>query len=433
MTSHRDRKRLRVFFEDILEKASIDYSNKEIQDIQTAVLVLLYEIVNKMNERGLFKISRIEPCGSMAEKTSLWKTQNKNGIAGNTTSSKYMEFDFLAVLEKPDNIKIEEACAGCMRISGSQTNFQLLHRCGYSNLVRKGLLYDANLNNPLPIDQLFKRELSSCVISFCNCLSVRDDKQPNRRSLPDFFIVPTSDQFQTGCHKCSVSTDSGDLKIATWILMGSSDGAVDNGSLALNWESKSMNLSAPVGYTLHLNKNLKRFPIYIDFLPAIETLQRSRRGRKGEQKCFIVSKRCPVFDITSSWRISGCQEEVNAVANRISEKHKKCYMILKYIFQSGKLNKYLIKTAVLNHSTACIDLSGDIISCVAAMLYELREAFESGSLMAYNRPANLLTEPLIPRVYEDWNSVVLSSIAEIDCFKTYRKAFERFILKLKDK
>ena len=99
-----DKGRLNTFFEEILKTSSVDYGDKEIEDIQTAVLELLERIVGKINERGLFNISRIEPCGSMAEKTTLWKTLDKDKVK-ETTTEKYLEFDFLAILEKTSDIK----------------------------------------------------------------------------------------------------------------------------------------------------------------------------------------------------------------------------------------------------------------------------------------------------------------------------------------
>ena len=65
--------KLNKLFEEVITKVSIDYASEEIQDIQTAVQSLLQRIVDRVNERGMFKICRIQPCGSMAERTALWK------------------------------------------------------------------------------------------------------------------------------------------------------------------------------------------------------------------------------------------------------------------------------------------------------------------------------------------------------------------------
>ena len=52
-------------------KSAVDYTNCEFQDIQTATYRMIEKAVTRMNKRGVFKIARIEPCGSMAEKISV--------------------------------------------------------------------------------------------------------------------------------------------------------------------------------------------------------------------------------------------------------------------------------------------------------------------------------------------------------------------------
>ena len=69
----KNKKALNVFFDKILKNVSIDYSNHEIQDIQAALKEILHRIEHRINERGIFTISRIQACGSMEEKTALWK------------------------------------------------------------------------------------------------------------------------------------------------------------------------------------------------------------------------------------------------------------------------------------------------------------------------------------------------------------------------
>lgn len=59
---------LNAFFKKIINNAAIDYSNREIQDIQGAVVEKMNILKDRINERGLFKVSRIQPCGSMTEK-----------------------------------------------------------------------------------------------------------------------------------------------------------------------------------------------------------------------------------------------------------------------------------------------------------------------------------------------------------------------------
>ena len=53
---------------------------------------MLERVVERVNERELFKFSRMEPCGGMAEQTAVWKYDNE-------TKERYKEIDFLAVLD----------------------------------------------------------------------------------------------------------------------------------------------------------------------------------------------------------------------------------------------------------------------------------------------------------------------------------------------
>lgn len=51
--------KLNMLLEEAVTQASIDYSNKEIQDIQTAIHTILKRVVTRLNDRGIFKVSRI--------------------------------------------------------------------------------------------------------------------------------------------------------------------------------------------------------------------------------------------------------------------------------------------------------------------------------------------------------------------------------------
>ena len=83
--------KLNDFFDKIVFYDGIDFTNMEIRDIQTAVYRMLDRVLPKVNERGNFNIARIQPAGSMADKTSLRKYDRRN--------NHYIEFDFLAVMK----------------------------------------------------------------------------------------------------------------------------------------------------------------------------------------------------------------------------------------------------------------------------------------------------------------------------------------------
>ena len=420
-----ERSLMNSVFEDILKTSSVDYSCNEIEDIQSAVLEMLERIAVKINERGLFNISRIEPCGSMAEKAALWKTYktyNKSNVK-KTISEKYLEFDFLAVLVKTDDIKmLMPYCKGCKKVHGSLLNNILLQKYGYIEMLRIGDKKDVNINSPRIIDRMFVREVGASISSLCNCLTIRGGKY-----LPNGSYTLKFDHLSAGCTECSISRASGTLKISHVVNLTFD---TPRCTLILQWESKSSSLFAPVEYSINQTQNMKRFRIHIDFIAALETLQETQQGdtQTCDTKSFIVPKRCCVCHNGTSWRISDCVEEIKAIKNEFSMKHKKCYMILKYIFQTGEINNYNMKTVVLHHHTTCTDTSEDMVACVTTILQEIADAYKRCLLLAYCRQFNLLCR--LPKERNDnFKSRVLFSIDLLDSFKPYRRAFENLVLK----
>ena len=431
-----ERSLLNNFFEEILKTSSVDYSCSEIEDIQTAVLELMERIAVKVNERGLFNISRIEPCGSMAEKAALWKTYTEEDTENDTenfgmetVSEKYLEFDFLAVLAKTDDIKLlMQDCKGCKEVHGSLLNNTLLQKYGYIKMKRDKRLKDEDINTPFIIDRMFQREVLASILSLCNCLTIQGGIYGNCFQYE--FVTQFKrklDHLSAGCTECSIYRTSGTLDI-TLIPWDTSDC-----TLVLQWESKSSSLFAPLWYNINQTQNMKRFRIHIDFIAALETKQEAPPLDKqaAGPKCFIIPKWCSMCSKSfkyEMWRISGCIEEIKAIKNEFSVKHKKCYMILKYIFQRGRIDNYTMKTVVLHHHTTCTDTSEDMDACVTTILQEIADAYKRRHLLAYCRQFNLLgnNAPL-----EDFpfKSCVIHSIDELDSFKPYRRAFENLVLK----
>ena len=442
-----ERSLMNSVFEDILNTSSVDYSCNEIEDIQSAVLEMLERIAVKINERGLFNISRIEPCGSMAEKTALWKTDailhNERGLFNisrisqcgsmaekaalwktdtednekETISEKYLEFDFLAVLAKTDDIEIlMQDCKGCTEVHGNVLN-------KYGSMLGISWWYvDMNTDK---IDQKFRREVGESILSLCNCWTDQERTWNGSDFTPDFDIKRKFDHLSAGCTECSICRASGTLEIAPGPC------GTRYYTLILQWESKSSSLFAPVGYSINQTQNMKRFLIHIDFIAAFETKQEAPPLDKqaADPKCFIIPKLCRICRKERTWRISGCIEEIRAIKNEFSMKHKKCYMILKYIFQTGRINNYTMKTVVLNHHTTCTDTSEDMVACVTTILQELCDAHKRWHLQAYCRPVNLLRFIHGDTYIYTMKFRVLDAIDELDSFKPYRHPFENLFLK----
>ena len=121
--------------------------------------------MDRVNKRGIFRVARIEPGGSMVEKTVLWKYDDRMEESLDT----FMEFDFLAVLENMiDDYK-------------RKTNRDQ-RVCPWCELLFKNPLQRDRLNDDRPTESdmlkdkdkfmhFFRKEINQCLASSCDCLS----------------------------------------------------------------------------------------------------------------------------------------------------------------------------------------------------------------------------------------------------------------------
>ena len=82
--------------------------------------------------------------------------------------------------------------------------------------------------------------------------------------------------------------------------------------------------------------------------------------------------------------------ELNAFTKEMSDKHRGCYQIMKYL--SDKLDivpNYDIKTVVLHHHTTCSDITDGYVDCVFGMFRGLRQAYETAELLSYLSNVNI--------------------------------------------
>ena len=388
----RRKKKLDALFENIVKNVAIDYSNREIGDIQKAVFEMLNRAKKNLNERGFFKISNIQPCGSMAEKVSLWKTHPESWSPNETEEIKYLEFDFLAVLNTESNfLRYNACCKGCMKVQGSLPDEQCLRNSEHVKRYGVWLEEKCCANFPDTVDNFFKTELSYSVASSCSCFSVKDGEQEYKKSFPSlpshYSFESTSPDLPLGCDKCTVNLETGYLQIAS---SSETNPNPENSSLRLIWTSTAMTLFPHDKKTLQKCHPIKRLIIYIDFLPAIEIFKYNS-DRQNIHECYLVPKDCCRLSCSNSWRISSCMEEISTVINKMSAKHKNCYRVLKYLLEvKGGIKTYHLKTAVLNHTMACSDVSKSYIKCIRAILSALQVAYQSGVLTAFCRKVNLL-------------------------------------------
>ena len=394
-TEQRDK--LEEFFKHVIANASVDFTNPEIQDIQTAMDTMLERIKTRVNSRCIFKIARIVRGGSMAEKTSLWKIED---------SHHHLEFDFLAALENTVKHCLDQTanCPGCIKIVKTPMDKERLRQCYDGDDIlnielrnsygKGGIFSEGAIESKGLINDLFIKELNHCLTSSCDCLTYQCNE--NRYSLNGILLRPSSVEHEGGCDKCTVDMPTGTLHVNTEIIVKQATLGPNKCSLIFQWISKAKRLSAPDKLLLQEPQLLSSLPIYVDFLPVLESLKPTPSGVGGQHDYFIVPKSCNVsggdcVDYKYRWRKSWCMAEINGFITKMSDKHRSCYQVMKYLSEQFiALPSYHIKTVVLNHHTTCADTTGDCVDCVIGMLWELLQAYRTEELLSYQSNLNII-------------------------------------------
>ena len=404
-------RRLKTFYKNILRNAALNFNNKEIQDIQTAVRQMLESVTAQINTEpeSRFKISYIQPCGSMEEKSSILKTETElydyngvpydyNGVPYDYNGerlTKYIEFDYLAIIDKPDVVRLEGSCPAC--------------RFGQESILKQG--------NEFPLgdgsDDVFYSQLGRSIASLCSCFSLDDPYLPRT-----FSFEPVNPNIN-GCPSCTVTMDTGCLTVMPKVMNNDLVGC----SLKLLWTSYVSSLSDfDCKDTLQTTKQIKYLPIHIDFIPARKI---SGQQINGSNPLFLVPKRCSYCD--EKCRLSDCLGEIEYFLNSVTEKHKKTYLIIKFISQFHEwLPKYHLKIILFQHCKICTDTSEDYATCVLSTLRELLQSYENDVLMAFRGNVNLL-ENIFKKSHEydsphDWRDekrTLNTLIKQLSNFKTW--------------
>ena len=387
--------KLNLFFKRIYSKASVDFSSAEIQDIQYAVYQLLERIKTKVNERGIFNIRRIVSSGRMAENTSIWKYDIN-------ADNHYLEFDFLADLRTRTCIAPEinpNDCQACRKVYPPVDFVQLGRLYGNTREYNARTPKDAALN----ISQLFLTEINCCLTSLCDCLSPLNTKMNDNKILsrPAY----SESEHIAGCGVCTVDMPTGTLSVNTEIPIVQNFDDPNGCSLIFLWTSKAESLSAPNKLLLHRPQRITSLPIYVDFLSALEALQPSTSffvevfryfsASVGEHDYFVVPKQCNVHQkYSENWRKSFCMAELDAFTTKMSDKHKRCYQVMKYLLgmRWPCSNGYHIKSIVLQHHTKCSDTSNDYTECVFKMCLDLVQSYEAKKLLSYKANHNIFAQ-----------------------------------------
>lgn len=430
---HPDQKiRLNGLFKFISSKAGVDYSNREMQDIQAAVCAMLSRISTRVNERGIFNISGIQPCGSHAEKSSVWKVDRETGHT-------YTEFDFLAVLQDTVNVGKEQSCGGCLEVEKTPMRIKLLKRY-HSRTTNFDEMVETSLESPSILSNLFWQELIWCISCLCTCLMIKFYDISGRCYANDVFdgiftkveFEPSTANF--GCDYCVVKMQTGTLSVDTSTAVDQVSKTPAKCSLIFRWISNSRCISAP-NKLLTRRKQVKCLQIYVDFLPALQLTDPETSGNRSNHRRYIVPKYCGICGRPGRWLISSCVSEINTILREMSDKHRQCFKIVKYLLpildnshngnSFNKINTYHMKNIALRHSQNCTVQTDDVQKCILNIFLDLYNAYKTKKLVSVFLQLNLLenannkyfTESMA-LAYKDYIERVFT-VSESDSWKTY--------------
>ena len=377
---------LSKLYSDIVAKAAVDHDSPEIQDITSAMDELLHrlfsdEITGDHKELGFrvslkLRCSSIQPCGSMTEKTSLWKSARRQG--GERT---YIEYDNLVVIDGVDSaIKIMPGdCQGCRML-----------RIGDHTLDCKLFVFSF-------LDAMYSRINNQCS---CHDDSVgrhfENDRRDNRAHDCDLPIILYCRKHQNKCRDsrndrpcsyCRIDRATGYLHIAKVADFNRENVKYsEHCSLVVYWTSHTGSLMAPNINTLELTERIKRLVIRVDILPAF-VIPGNKDDVQSDLQRFAIPKICPRYD-ESTFMVSFCRYEWNAIHNAALEKHRQTFSIIKFLYgqfsywteTDSYLKSYHAKVAFITHCETCTDDGEDCTRCLTDILQSLVEAYTSGSL-----------------------------------------------------
>ncbi|XP_045193537.2 uncharacterized protein LOC123549471 [Mercenaria mercenaria] len=194
---------------EIKEKTCVDYGNEEIQDIMKAVDILMNRFVGEFSEKYPdIKIDRLALCGSMAEKTRIWCSEDKCDL----------EFDYLAIvksLQSYGDYMFEHNAYGQVEVKYKGTDSE--------SVSGEHVNLSSNIKLTF-INNFHKCITEKCERNWCT-LSLKKGR--------GFPVIPELD----GCSFCSVRMQTGSL-ICSYIPVYSAFRR-----LRFLWKSKHKSLS----------------------------------------------------------------------------------------------------------------------------------------------------------------------------------------------
>ena len=245
------------------------------------------------------------------------------------------------------------------------------------------------------INNLFVNDINYCLTSSCDSITIHSNL-----SIYGYDISFRQKSVKYGCQACSVDMlPTGTLSVATDACINPYSDGPNRCTLMFQWSSKMKSVSAPDRRLLKKPKPLSDITIYVDFLPALESVKPSQSLSSAgvDHDYFIVPKGCNVCGYKYRWRKSWCIAEQHFFATRISDKHKRCYIIMKYITTMSlewpeKVSHYQIKFVVIQHQKKCLDISNNTVDCVIEMYRDLLQAYESQELLSHHSNLNIFAQ-----------------------------------------
>ena len=304
------------------DKVKIKRDMEEVNDIKTAVMKLMEKITSKLGEvSAKFKVSRCELVGSMKEGTSIGDSD---------------EFDVQLVLETlsmKNGVRLVQVCED---------------RPGYAHIK----IMDDDI-----------AELWSGTMENGELKSTRDRTgcQKNLYSIRDEF------------HK--------HLLEAVYSVRRDPTHVVNKESGQLEIYSSSVDKHGPAfkGYFRWFDKARNKLYIDIDIVPVIEVSEANTEATSND----ALTQLLPCAKLSSCikglcFKLAFTPVEVELVSS-LQEHHKKCYMILKYLYNGYKdqsknryivYHSYALKTLVLRHAKSCERQLGEetLAECVQDLI-----------------------------------------------------------------
>lgn len=307
----------------------VDTSKTEIQDFSQAVDTIINRYADLMRkENPNLMIDRLQSSGSMVEQTRIWERLTE------TSRHPDIEFDYLAVVQRPEGMSFERSCLGHMHVV-SDTDVDTSERSGIdlSSFVLQ-----------------FWKTFVTVVTNSCSCF------ETSQEQVKPFRFTVTVMRNKRGCEVCTETMKTGTLRFC---FLRPDIQLYHFYPIEFEWFSKDKNLLAPKkinNYEIQ-KQALAILTIHADFLPAFEinipnTTGNLILGQKTEHPCYLVPKHCKQHE--TCWRISYCLSEIEILQNT-SQSHRDVYKLLK-VFQSQfktGLKSYHIKTALLHHISTC--------------------------------------------------------------------------------